>query len=84
MAGSDFDQPATYEITVRGRLPQNWADFFGGFQIAWRANGETVFRGVVVDQSALQGLLNRLYYWGLTLLVVRRLTDDRSNLVLGR
>ena len=41
---------------------------------------ETVLTGVLADQSALYGVLNRLQSLGLELVEVRRLTETRHRL----
>lgn len=67
-------QPRTsrfYRITVEGKIDPSWSDWLGGMQLATRkeANDMTVTTliGVLVDQVALRGLLNRL--WDLNLFV---------------
>ena len=57
-----------YEIVVDGHLAARWADWFDGFTIANEADGTTVLRGVVVDQAALHGLLQRLRDIGIPLI----------------
>ena len=58
---------AFYEIQVRGRLDERWREFFDGMTVA--SNGEvTTISGVVADQAALHGLLERVRDFGLVLL----------------
>lgn len=60
-----------YEIRVMGKLDERWSDWFGGMEIATgdsAATPITVLTGPVVDQSALRGILNRL--WDLNLVVI--------------
>ena len=59
-----------YHIRVRGNLDAKWADWFEGFVMAPRANGETQLTGAVMDQAALQGALARIHSLGLPLLLV--------------
>jgi hypothetical protein len=59
-----------YEIRVKGHLDPRWSAWFGGLTVTNVANGETVLRGEVVDQAALQGLLSKVHDLQLTLLSV--------------
>jgi hypothetical protein len=59
-----------YHIRVKGELDQKWADWFGGFAMTSRDNGETLLSGAVVDQAALHGVLDRIHSLGLPLLLV--------------
>jgi hypothetical protein len=59
-----------FHIRVKGSLDEKWADWFGGFVMSSRGNGETVLTGAVVDQSALQGVLAKIHGLGLPLLLV--------------
>jgi hypothetical protein len=75
--GLGLDRPGTYEIKVPGRLDEAWSDWFQGMAITVES-GEgsptiTTLRGVVADEAALQGLLDRLYALGLRLLSVKRI-----------
>lgn len=59
-----------YEIRVRGRLDERWMDFFDGMTVASK-DGSTTISGVVADQSALHGLLERVRDFGLVLISVK-------------
>ena len=59
-----------YHIRVRGELDEKWADWFEGYAMASRENGETLLSGTVVDQAALHGVLDKLHSLGLPLLLV--------------
>ena len=61
-----------YHIRVKGNLDEKWADWFGGFVMASRDNGETLLSGPVVDQAALHGVLAKIHSLGLPLLLVAR------------
>jgi hypothetical protein len=69
------DQPATYRIRVKGRLDENWSDWFGGMAVTSGGAGDgptiTTLSGAVTDKAALHGLLNRIRDLGLPLLEVR-------------
>ena len=80
------DQPATYQIQVQGWISERWADWFDDMTItlgdeddAGQPGGSlavTTLTGVVADQAALLGLLQKLYTLGLPLLLVRRKEVD--------
>ncbi len=71
-----FDQPATYQFKVQGRLDERWAHWFDGMSIesqpAEDGSTVTVLTGFVVDQAALYGLISRMRDLGLALLSVER------------
>ena len=71
------DRPSTYQIRVQGLLDPQWADWFDGFTFAY-VGPETLLTGLVVDQSALHGLIDKLGDLGLVLLSLRRLEQDHS------
>jgi len=54
-----------YEICVKGHLDPLWSNWFEGFEIALKDNGETRLSGPVVDQAALSGLLTKVRDLGL-------------------
>ncbi|MDA0160035.1 hypothetical protein OM076_07165 [Solirubrobacter ginsenosidimutans] len=59
------------EIRIRGTLPADAAERLG--MTASRQPGDTVLRGVVADQPALHGVLDRLRCNGIELIDVRRI-----------
>ena len=63
--------PARYEIRVEGVLGEDWSAWFDGLQVASDSSG-TVISGVIPDQPALHGLLNRVRDLGLCLISVQR------------
>jgi hypothetical protein len=71
-----FDQTATYQIKVRGRLDERWAPWFEGMSIAFEqaehGSTMTVLTGSIVDQAALYGLISRMRDLGLPLISVGR------------
>lgn len=64
-----------YEIRVRGHIPPDELVEFENVT-AVEQSGETVLRGPVIDQAALQGILQRLHMLGLDLIEVRRRPDS--------
>ena len=65
-----------YEIRVRGHIPPDELDEFENVTAVGQS-GETVLCGLVIDQSALQGILQRLHVLGLDLIEVRRVPVSR-------
>jgi hypothetical protein len=64
-----------YEIRLAGRLSPAVVAAFEGMTASERP-AETILRGPVCDQAALHGLLDRASDFGLTLIAVRRLSED--------
>jgi hypothetical protein len=59
------------EITIKGRIDQDWSQWFDGFEIQGRETpAETVLTGYVPDQAALFGLLAKIRDLGLPLVSV--------------
>jgi hypothetical protein len=71
-----FDKPEVYQVRVKGGLDREWSDWFDGFTVTPQANGETLLTGVVADQAALHGLLNKIRDLGLPLLSVKRAENE--------
>ncbi len=57
-----------YEIRVEGQLGTRWSAWFDGLSVTAEPDGTTVLRGVLLDQPALHGLLQKLRDVGLPLL----------------
>jgi hypothetical protein len=54
------DEPALYEIRIKGHLDDRWADWFDGLTITREDNGDTLLTGPVTNQAALHGLLRKI------------------------
>ncbi len=63
-------EESIYHIRVKGNLDEKWADWFDGFVMTSRGNGETLLSGEVVDQAELHGVLGKIHGLGLSLLLV--------------
>jgi hypothetical protein len=69
----DTDPPASghYQIKVRGQLDPDWSDWFSGMTIVHEGKADnqslTTLTGSITDQSALRGILHKL--WDLNLVV---------------
>jgi hypothetical protein len=70
-------QTANYRIVVEGVLDPMWLECLGGLELTeGRQPGQPVItrlEGRLVDQSALQGVIDTLIMLGLRLLSVERL-----------
>ena len=68
-------QPLHCCITVRGRVAAHWSPWLEELWLSYRASesGDDVtdLTGVVADQSALHGLLNRIWNLNLSVLAVK-------------
>ena len=58
------------EIRVKGQIDERWSEWLDGLAITHR-EGETLLAGVILDQSALYGLISKLRDLGLPLAAVR-------------
>ena len=68
-------QPTRYRIMVAGELSSRFAPAFDGMTVQC-AGGETAITSVVVDQSQLHGLLDRVGDLGLELVSVNAVGDE--------
>ncbi|MEO8285141.1 MAG: hypothetical protein ABI670_01755 [Chloroflexota bacterium] len=76
---NDQHEPGLYEIRVKGRLGDQWADWFGGLTLTPDGNGDTLLTGPVVDQAALHGLLRQVRDLGMPLLSVIRVEEGEQD-----
>jgi len=67
-----MDRPWYYEIQVEGKLSERWKGWFEGLAINPGPGGNTVLSGLLVDQAALLGVLNKIHAVNLTLVSVER------------
>ncbi len=68
-----------YQITVKGHLNPNWANWFDGLTITPLPNGTTVISGPVVDQAALHGVLRKVRDLGMLLISVTRVRSGQAD-----
>jgi hypothetical protein len=58
-----------YQITVKGELDPDWSDWLNGFDVHTTISADgicsTILTGLIVDQAALRGVLNKI--WDLNL-----------------
>ena len=71
-------KPCIYEIRVEGHLTDRWSDWFEELAIRNEPNGETTLAGLLSDQAALFGVLNKIQTLNLTLISVVRLSSKNE------
>lgn len=49
-----------FEIRIKGHLTDQWSEWLDGLDMKPGDNGEMILTGVIVDQAALLGILNKL------------------------
>jgi hypothetical protein len=76
---STASEAGRYEIRLKGHLDNRWASWFDGLTLTTCSDGTTVIHGIVVDQSALHGLLQKVRDVGLPLISVTRVDPDPYN-----
>jgi hypothetical protein len=71
------DEPALYEIRLRGQLTDGWSGWFGDVVIELESDGTTLLTCPAIDQAALFGLLKKVRSLGLPLLSINRVNSDK-------
>jgi hypothetical protein len=66
-----------YEIRFKGHLGQNTLIWFEDFTAEYSPEGETILRGSILDQSALDGILRRICDLGLQLTLLRQMDTEQ-------
>jgi hypothetical protein len=70
-----LEEPAVYQIQVQGMISQHWLGYFDEMDISVEGEDGTAITtliGKIVDQAALQGILQKIYTLGLVLINVER------------
>ena len=74
-----------YQITVEGKINPSWSDWFGGMQVVSRKEADdmqiSILSGVLVDQVALRGILNRLWDLNLTVRSVQQIDPPTKPMI---
>ncbi len=76
---TDPGEPMIYQIRIEGHLGRQWSDWFEGLTLTLEDNGDTLLTGMVVDQSALHGLIKKVRDLGMPLIAVNRVSADGEN-----
>jgi hypothetical protein len=62
--------PEYYEIKIKGHLDRSWSEWFVGLKLIHLEDNQTLLSGMLSDQAALHGLLERVRDLNLMLLSV--------------
>ena len=74
---STTNEAGRYEIRLKGHLDTRWDSWFDGLTLDTCSDGTTTIHCIVVDQSALHGLLQKVRDIGLPLISVTRVEPDQ-------
>ena len=72
MSTGGYHGPGQYEIRVKGHLHSRWSAWFDGLGLTNESDGTTIIHGLVADQAALYGLLQKTRDLGLPLISVNQ------------
>ena len=77
--GSEFDCPAIYEITVRGKIESTCLYGIDELSLSYQTQEDgsvcTILTGLLIDQAALNGVLNLIGQLQLTIVSVIKVGD---------
>ena len=80
---ADDERGTFYEIQVQGKLDRGWEEWFSGFSVSAQhaslQSNTTTLVGPVTDQSALRGILCKLWDLNLTLISARRIEEGEND-----
>lgn len=81
--GLRFEGPACYHIVVQGELNDSWVERLGDLKKTGTHSehglASTTLKGLVRDQTQLNGILDTLYSLHLPILMVERAEDEMQN-----
>jgi hypothetical protein len=66
-----------YEIRLQGHLGTRWTAWFDGLSLTNESDGTTLISGLVADQAALHGLLQKVRDLGVPLISVKQIKPDQ-------
>ena len=80
MRRAQHEPGVVYEIQVQGQLDRGWEEWLTCLSVTHTYTGDrsstTTLTGPVADQSALRGMLCKLWDLNLTVLSVRRIEQE--------
>jgi hypothetical protein len=79
MSTGHHDNPGRYEIRLKGHLDSRWTAWFDGLTLTHDSDGTTIVHGLVADQAALHGLLQKVRDLGLPLVSVTQVQTRRPD-----
>jgi hypothetical protein len=72
-----------YRVVVEGRIDRSWSEWLEGMSIRYgrssAGSAVTILTGPLADQSALRGLLSKIWNLNLSVLAVRRVGTASAN-----
>ncbi len=71
--------PEYYEIKIKGHLDEYWLEWFEGLKLEHLEEDETLLSGLLPDQAALHGLLERIRDLNLRLISVTSITPSTQD-----
>jgi hypothetical protein len=84
MVEKKADERVAYQIKVQGKLDARWSDWFSGLKVTVERQSPLVTMLVgVIDQSALRGILNKIWDLNLALISVTPIEADESSEEMG-
>ncbi|MBI9043126.1 MAG: hypothetical protein JEZ06_01500 [Anaerolineaceae bacterium] len=66
----------SYLIKIKGHLDQDWSIWFSDMSISYDEFDNTVLKGIIPDQPALHGILDRIRDMNLILISVEQSEFD--------
>ena len=69
-----------YEVRLKGHLDSRWAAWFDGLSLTQHGDGTTVIHGLVADQAALHGLLQKVRDVGLPLVSLTQVDAEQPDM----
>ena len=84
MAEEKAGGQVVYRIRVQGKLDDRWSEWFSGLTIIVESESPPVTKLVgIIDQSALRGILNKIWDLNLALISVTPIEADESSEEVG-
>ena len=67
----EHDESGCYEVRIKGHLDDRWAEWLEGLTFTHASDGTTLLEGLLPDQAALHGVLNKIRDLGLPIISVQ-------------